>query len=95
MLPCVHYLILLKGFQVLYYVVNRLYLVRHDKFHPWQTSVAYEMFLGDILLCLIFVLLLSWGCMLCDTCSVPFMVLCTSLIFHVAPTMHDNLVCYE
>ena len=46
MIPCVHALILLKGLQVLDYVVHRFDLVRHDKLHPWKTSVAYEMFWG-------------------------------------------------
>ena len=41
MLPCVHYLLLLKGFQVLDSVVHRLYLVRNDKLHPWKKSMAY------------------------------------------------------
>ena len=76
------------------YVVHRLDLLRHDMLHPWKISVAYEMFWGKILLCLILVMLLSWVCMLCDTCSVTFMVLCNSRILHVAPTMHNNLVCY-
>ena len=95
MITCIHTLILLKLLQVLGSVVHRLDLVRHDKLHPWKTSVAYEMFWGKILLCLIFVLILSWGYMLCDTCSVPFMVLCTRHILHVAPTMQDRLVCYS
>ena len=46
MLTFVHALILLKGFQVLGSVVHRLDLVKHDKFHPWKTSVSYEMFWG-------------------------------------------------
>ena len=37
---------------------------------------------------------LYWGCMICDTCSVSFMVLCTSHLIHVVPTMHGHLVCY-
>ena len=41
MLTCVHFLILLKVLQVLDSVVHTLYLVRHDKFHPWKTSVVY------------------------------------------------------
>ena len=61
MIPCVNYLILLKGLQMLDYVVHGLDLVQNDKLHSWKTSVAYEMFWGEILLCLIFVLLLSWG----------------------------------
>ena len=94
MIPCIYALILLKVLQVLDSVVYILDLVRHDKLHPWETSVAYETFWGGGLLCLIFVLLLSWGSMLCDTCSVPLMVLCTSHMLHVAPIMHDHLVCY-
>ena len=94
MLPCVHAIILLKGLQVMHSIVNRRYLVWRDKFHPWKISVAYEMFWKKIILCLIFVLLLSWGCMICDTCSVPLLVMCTSHLIHVAPTMHDHLVCY-
>ena len=50
MISCVYALILLKGLQVLDYVVHILYLVRHDKLHPWKTSVAYEMF-GKKLYC--------------------------------------------
>ena len=92
MLPCVHALILLKGLKVLDYAVHRFDLVRHDKLNPWKTSVAFKIFWEKILLCLIFVLLLSWGCMLCDTCSVPFMVLCTGCIIYVDSTMRDHLV---
>ena len=95
MIPCVHALILLKGLQVLYYIVHRIDLVRHGKLYPWKTSVTSEMFWGGILLCLIFVLLLSWGFMFCDTCSVSFLVLCTSRLLHEAPTMHNNVVCYK
>ena len=76
------------------YIVHRLDLVRHDKLHPWKTSVAYEIFGWGVLLCLIFILLLSWGCMLCDTCSVPFLVLCTIHPLHLAPTVHNHLVYY-
>ena len=95
MLPCVNDLILLKVFQVMYYVVHILDLVGHDKLHPWKTSMAYELFWGKILLCLILFPLLSWGFMFCDTCSVPLLVLCTSHILHVAPMMRDHLVYYE
>ena len=42
-------------------------------------------FFWKILLCLIFYLLLSWGYMPCDTCSVPFLVLCTSRLICVFP----------
>ena len=94
MIPFVDALILQKGLPVLDSVVHILDLVRHDKLHPWKTSVAYEIFWGKMLLCLIFVLLLSWGCMLCDTYSVPLLVLCTSHLLHVAPMMHNHLVCY-
>ena len=83
MLPCVHALILLEGFQVLDSVVNILDLVRNDKLHPWKTSVTYEMLWEKNLLCLIFALLLSWGCIINDTCSVPFLVLCLSLYSHL------------
>ena len=94
MLPCVRALILLNGFQVLDYVVHLLDLVRRDKLYPWKTYVAYEMFWGGVLICLIFALLFSWECMIFDNCSVPFMVLCTIHIIHVVPTMHNHLVCH-
>ena len=29
------------------YVLHILDLVRHDKLHPWKTSVAYGMFWGN------------------------------------------------
>ena len=35
------------------------------------------------------------GCMICDTCSVPLLVLFTSRLIHVAHTMFDHLVYYE
>ena len=94
MLPCVHALILLKVLYVMYSVVHRLDLVRYDKLHPWKTSVVYEIFWRGDLLCLIFILLLYLGFIVFDTCSVPFLVLCTSHILHVAPTMQNHLVCY-
>ena len=94
MLPCVHALILLKVLQFMDYVVHILDLVRHDKLHPWKTCVAYYMFWGKMLLCLIFVLILYWVCMLCDTCSVTFMVLFTMRLLHVVPPRHNNLVFY-
>ena len=77
------------------YAVHRLNPVRDDNLHPWRTSVAYYYYLGKILMCLILSPLLSWGCMPYDTCSVPFMVLCTIRLLHVAPMMHGNLVYYE
>ena len=46
MLPCSHALILLNGLQVLDYAVHILDIVRHDKLHPWKTSVAYDFFGG-------------------------------------------------
>ena len=92
MLTCVHALILLKGLQVLDSVGHRLDLVRHDKLHPWKISVTYEIFWEFLILCLILILLLSWGCMLCDTCSVTLLVLCNSRLLHVAPRMHNHLV---
>ena len=94
MLPCVHALILLKGLKVMDSVVHRLDLVWRDKLHPWKTSVVYETFWAGVILCLVFFLLLSWGCILCDTCSVPFLVLFYIHILHVAPTIHNYLVCY-
>ena len=94
MLPCFHGLIVLKGLEVLDSVVHRLDLPRRDKLHPCKTSVAYDILGGGVLLRLIFALILSWGCMICDTCSVTFMVLCISHILHVESMMHDHLVCY-
>ena len=95
MLPCAHALILLKGLQVLDSVLYRLDLVRHDKLHPCKTSVANLFFGEKSMPCMILFPLLSWVCMLCDTCSVPFPVLCTRRLIHVAPTMRDHLVYYE
>ena len=94
MIPFVHALIFLKVFQALNSVVYILNLMRNYKLNPLKTYVAYEMFWGEVILCLIFVLILSWGCIICDTCSVPFMVLYSSHIIHVAPMIQDHLVCY-
>ena len=49
----------------------------------------------NIILCLIVSPLLSWGCMNCDTCSVPLLVLCTRRIIQVVPMMRGHLVYYE
>ena len=46
MITFFHALILLKGLRVLDYVAHILDLVRHDKLHPWKTSVAYEILGG-------------------------------------------------
>ena len=83
-----------KGLAGTGFVLHRLDLVRHDKLYPWKTSVEYETFWGEILLCLIFVLLFSWGCILCDTFTVPLLVICTSRLTHGAPVTHNNLVYY-
>ena len=48
-----------------------------------------------ILLCLIFSPLLSWGCINCDTCSVPFLVLFTNRLLHVVTMIHGHLAYYE
>ena len=50
---------------------------------------------GKILLCLIFSLLLSWGCMPCDTFSVPLLVLCKNRLLHVVIMIRINLAYYE
>ena len=55
----------------------------------------WHIVLGEILLCLILYPLLSWGCIICDTCSVPLMFLCTIRLLHASPTMRGNLVYYE
>ena len=54
-----------------------------------------HIFWEKTLLCLIFSLLLSWGFMLCDICSAPLMVLYTSRLLHVAPTMRGQMFYYE
>ena len=48
-----------------------------------------------MLLRMIFSMLLSWGCMPCDTCSFPLLVLCTIYLIHVVPIMRGNLDYYE
>ena len=49
----------------------------------------------ETLLCLILSTLLSWGCMPCEICSVPLMVLFTSHLLHVVPMMRGNFNYYE
>ena len=71
MLTCDHFLILLKGFYVLHSVVHILDLLRDDKFHPWKTSVEYEIFWGGFY-CVWYSL---WSC-LGGVCFV------TSIVFH-------------
>ena len=94
-ISCVHFLIQLEVLQVLDYALNRWDTVRLDKLHPWKKSVAYYYCWEKNLLYLIFSPLLSWGCTLCDTSSVPLLVLCIIRLLRVVPTMRSHLVYNE
>ena len=93
--PCVHFLVLIVVFLVLYSVVHKLNPVWHEKLHLWKTSLACWIILLKTLLCQIFSLILSLGCMSYGICSVPFLVQCTSRILNLVPIMRGLLAYYE
>ena len=58
----------------------------------WRTSVACWFFFGKTLLCLIFFLILFWGCIHYKFCSVTLLILCNIRLIHAVSMM---LYCFD
>ena len=95
MIPCVNFLVWILGLVVMYSVVHKFHPLRHEFVHLWRKCLVCWIVWRKNLLCLIFIPLLFWRCMLSGICSVPLLVLCTSRILLVVLMIIYHLAYHE